>query len=183
LDIQKIKDSEMKPPTHIADCVKSSVFECDDSILSCDIECNCGGQVFEVLFPGQTHLYQGKEIPCTMEIDFNFFFLIKAKCKKCQSEYLLFDKDYHGWDAFVCGFATSANKPRPPLIPWTCLDCGNGTHNVKVQFCYGDIDQILEELNDFPIDNIADAFEWIYINIECSNCGKETQHWVSYETA
>ena len=173
----------MKTPTHISSCIKSSVLECNGSLLNCDIACLCGNQVFQLLYPGATHLYQGKKIPCTLQTDDSFFFLIRAKCIICGRGHVLFDKDFHGWDGFVCHDVKEASKTRPSLVPWKCIKCGKLEHSVQIQFCYGGEDEMIEDLADFPIENLADAFQWIYIDITCESCGLVTKKWVDYETA
>ncbi len=173
----------MKVPTHILKCVKSTCLDYDGRLVRCEIACSCKNYIFELLYPGETHLYQGEKIPCTLQLDDKFFFLIKARCAKCGCEYLLFDKDFHGWDGFVCHNDKEASHPRPPLVSWECLKCGESKHTVQVEFCYGDEDEMIEDLAGFPIDNLADAFEWIYINIKCVHCDLLTEKWVDYETA
>lgn len=172
----------MKPPTHIAKCIKFMNKCLGGRLLNCEIGCICGNQNFMLLYPGATHNFMGKIMPCTLQIDDIFFFLIKAKCLKCNLEYILFDSDFHGWDGFVCHDVDNASKPRPSLTPWKCLECKGQEHLVYVQFCYGDLDEIAKDLKEMQVENLADAFEWIYIDIKCNSCGYETKKWVDYET-
>lgn len=168
------------PPTHIKDCITNINYM--DGIVRGTICCTCGNQSMILNFPGTTHLYDGKEIPCTAQIDDGFFFIVKVKCRDCGSEHLLFDKDFHGWDGCVCHDEKDAAMPRPPLTSWRCRKCDKEKHTIQIQFCYGDEVGIQEAIDDGTINNPADAFEWIYIDIKCENCGLETEKWVDYET-
>jgi hypothetical protein len=169
------------PLTHIQGCIAN--VEYTEDIVKGAICCACGNRDLILIFHGTTHLYDGKEIPCTLQTDEGFFFIVKAKCPDCGAEYLLFDKDFHGWDGCVCHDEKDASKPRPHLTAWKCRECNQEKHFIQIQFCYGDEGGIQEAIDDGTIDNPADAFEWIYIDIKCENCGLSTEKWVDYETA
>ena len=70
----------MPVPTHLKECVIPDSPMIDESALKAKVQCSCGGMVFELFYPGQTHENQGKRIPCVAKIKEKFFFLIKVKC-------------------------------------------------------------------------------------------------------
>lgn len=108
---------------------------------------------------------------------------LKAKCPTCLKEYLLFDTDYHGWDGWICHNEESAAKDRPEIHPIECEKCSNKTHEVVVIIDSQGKQDFIEEAGDgFDIERWQDAFEWITIDIKCSECGKVTKELVSYET-
>lgn len=175
--------SMMPTPSHLIECVVPKDVAIDETPLAADVCCPCGSQSFDLHYPGQTKEYHGQPIPVTAEIDGRFFFLIKARCSPCGREYLLFDKDFHGWNGFVCHDPTQAALPRPNLIPWECPKCGELKHHATVQIqTEGKLDFIEENEGMFDEDRWPDAFGWISIAITCSGCGKQTPEWVSYET-
>lgn len=136
-----------------------------------------------LLDPGQTHDYQREPIPCTAEIDGAFYFLVKAICENCGSSHTLFDKEFHGWDGFVCHEAGQAARPPPPLEEWECLTCGGKRHTARIALeAQGKQDFIEEAGDEFPVDRWPDAFGWFDKSIACTECGKATATWVSYET-
>jgi len=171
-------------PNHLKDCIISNDSHVDEQPLIGVVRCPCGGQTFHILYPGQTHMHKGQQIPCTAEIDGNFFFLIKARCISCGKEHLLFDKDYHGWNGFVCHNYAQASLPRPDLTPWQCLSCGGLEHEASIKIDPVDKATFVEEAGDeFDEELWPEAFEWFSMSITCHNCGRQTKDWVSYETA
>jgi len=103
----------MPVPSHLQGFVVPTDSADDEEALSAAIRCPCGEAKFELLYPGQTHEYDGQEIPCTAEIDGNFFFVLKSRCSVCGREHLLLDKDFHGWNGFICHEPDQAAFPRP----------------------------------------------------------------------
>jgi hypothetical protein len=91
-----------------------------EALLTATVACPCGGDTFDLLFPGATHTYAGEECPCTTRVGEAFFFLVRARCRKCGEEHLLIDQDLHGWNGVVCHDAAQAALPRPPLVSWKC---------------------------------------------------------------
>lgn len=172
----------MPVPTHLVECVHPRDDLVDESPLEGDVRCPCGLSVFDVLYPGATLEYQGALFPCTAENDGEFYFLIKARCAACRREHLLFDKDFHGWDGFVCHDARQAALPRPALTERKCLACGKTAHELAVLIPTQGKAEFLEG-NEGERDESRwqDAFDWYSMSIRCLSCGKETPEWVSYE--
>lgn len=136
-----------------------------------------------LLFPGNTIRIGDRIFPYAKEVEYSVFFLIKARCSCCAAEYLLFDKDFHGWDGFVCHDIRKAATVRPALEPWRCLSCGESNHSVTMEFSYAESEKLEEDLAEFRIENPADAFEWVSMTIRCERCDLVTEKWVDYETA
>lgn len=172
----------MPVPTHLRECLHPKEASFDESELIADLRCTCGGEEFHLHYPGQTHEYKGEMIPCTAEMDGDFFFLIRADCTSCNKTYLLIDQDFHGWDGFVCHDEQQAKKPRPELIPWKCLHCDGLPHSATVTIELCEKEDYLEE-DDLDPERWVDAFSWFSIDTVCKTCGRSTEDWVSLETA
>ena len=173
----------MPVPSHLVRCVVPRESVIDEAALDADMLCQCGSRRFELHYPGQTHEYQGESIPCTAEINGKFFFLVTACCTQCRREYLLFDKDFHGWDGFVCRDAEQGALPRPALVAWKCLVCGSTEHEASVQIqTEGKADFVEGTEGEFDPQRWPDAFGWFGMATKCAGCGKETAEWISYET-
>jgi hypothetical protein len=173
----------MPVPTHLRDCVVPSSSKVDEKPLKARVQCPCGGKRFHLLYPGQTQRHDGKKFPCVAKIKKTFFFLIKAKCTACGKEHLLLDKDFHGWNGLVCHDPKQAKLPRPPLVPWKCLACGELAHTARVEInAEGKQDFIEETDGEFDADRWPDGFGWFALSIQCTGCGVKTGEWAGYET-
>ncbi|MBN1511602.1 MAG: hypothetical protein JXB13_06275 [Phycisphaerae bacterium] len=173
----------MPVPSHLRGAVRPRDTAIDEAALDAEVVCDCGSRRFDLLFPGETHEYRGQQIPCTAQINDRFFFLVRAHCTACGRDHLLFDKDFHGWDGFVCHNDAQASLPRPPLIPWKCLLCGKTEHEASVQIqTQGRADFVEGTEGEFDEERWPDGFEWFSMSITCTGCGKHTPEWVSYET-
>jgi hypothetical protein len=173
----------MPVPSHLVGSVRPKDAVVDEAPLDADVVCGCGSRRFDLLYPGQTHEYRGEQIPCTAQINDRFFFLIKARCTTCDRDHLLLDKDFHGWNGFVCHDEAQASVPRPPLVPWKCLACGKSEHQASVLInTEGREDFVEETEGEFDEGRWPDGFGWFSMSITCTGCGKQTPEWVSYET-
>jgi hypothetical protein len=179
----------IKVPSHLNECVVIQNWKPEDDAqpegrgyLSGLVRCSCGGEKFEFLFPGQTHIYDGQEIPVAAEIDGEFFFVIKAQCTTCNKEHLIFDSHFHGWNGFVCHDPGKASLPHPRLVLWLCRKCGGSVHNATIGFASEGKNDFIET-TDGKIDECKwmDAFGWLDMTLTCSACGNHVEPWVSYE--
>lgn len=173
----------MPIPPHLDKCVVPKDTKIDESPLDAAVRCPCGSQKFEFLFPGTTHKYQGETTPCTAEVGGAFFFLLEARCLSCGTRHLLFDKDFHGWNGFVCHDPEQASLPRPPLTAWKCRECDGVAHQGSIRInSQGKEDFVSEAGDEFDANRWPEAFDWFSMSIQCCSCGLETAEWVSYET-
>jgi hypothetical protein len=171
-------------PTHLVAVIARSSASFVDGCLDAKVQCPCGSDTFELLYPGQTHEVDGQHIPCTAEMEGKFFFRLEARCTRCSGQHLLFDADFHGWDGFVCHDSAQASLPRPQLQPWACLSCRVTEHKARVRvYSDGEEDFVENTDGEFEASCWIDAFGWFSMDITCTKCGTETAEWVSYETA
>jgi hypothetical protein len=54
----------MPVPSHLVGCVAPRDSVVDETPLIADVRCPCGSTKFDLLFPGQTHVFQGEVCPC-----------------------------------------------------------------------------------------------------------------------
>jgi hypothetical protein len=173
----------MPVPTHLKGLVVPREEAIDEKPLDADVRCPCGDEKFELLYPGQTHEYGGKTVPCVAQIGERFFLVLKARCAACSREHLLLDADLHGWNGFVCHVPEQAATERPPLMPWGCRGCGERVHTGVMHIqTQGKQDFIDEAGEDFDADRWPDAFGWFSLDLTCCRCGKESEGLISYET-
>ena len=109
-------------PKHLRGVVSPAEAQ-EENCVEGKVVCTCKRDEFSLMYPGQTHEYDGQVIPCTAEIGGNFFFILRADCLNCQNQHLLFDSHLHGWNGFICHEEEQAGLPRPALVAWKCLEC------------------------------------------------------------
>ena len=136
-----------------------------------------------MLYPGQTHDYQGRQVTCTAEIDGKFFYVIVAECLKCKQRHVLVDMDFHGWNGYICHDPKQAALPRPPLKAWNCTACSEDAFSVQVTInSEGMIDFVEETDGEFPAERWPDGFGYIDIAIVCIHCRHQPESWAGCET-
>ena len=162
----------MPVPTHLVGIAVPAEAEVDEAPLRAELRCGCGSLSFEFLYPGQTQVIGGREIPCDAEIDGNYFYIVSARCTACRAERVLLDADFHGWNGLTCHDPVQAAAARPPLTPWHCRNCRETAH-VGMLFISGEgKDDFIEEAgSDFDPDRWPDAFGWFSLSCSCLQCG------------
>ncbi len=180
----------LNPPKHLADISKINIDRTTDTSFIADIVCICGNLEFCLMHSGGILEQNGGIYPVTAEIDGIFFMILSVKCSNCGKSHLIFDRDYHGWDGFVCAHENKYRQnPRPELVLWSCVKCNSSYHKLTV--CVSmEKEMILEDgivtdkdgsviLDD---SNWQEGFDWIVMEITCTKCDHETDDWLSYET-
>ncbi len=146
------------------------------------MRCRCGGTTFRLLFPGKTHEFQGKITPATMKVGDAYFFLVRARCERCEREHLVYDQDLHGWNGFVCRNQAQASLARPPLSPWRCLRCRGETHRAVVEVSSQGRKDFIEEAGPaFRPSQWPEAFQSLSLELVCRSCSFRTSPWVACE--
>lgn len=170
-------------PVHLREIVVPSLVQREENSVEGRVVCVCGDEEFSLMYPGQTHEYNGEIIPCTAEIGGNFFFVLRGDCLKCKIQHLLFDADFHGWNGFICHEEEQAALPRPDLIAWKCLNCGSEAHKLEITIVGEDVEEFEENAGEkFGPDSWPEAFGWFSLDVCCVGCEKITKDLVSYES-
>jgi hypothetical protein len=166
----------MPVPSHLKGIAVPRDPVADQEPLTADIRCSCGESTMELLYPGQTHRHEHKTIPCTAEIDGNYFFVVRARCTRCSTSHLLLDADFHGWNGFVCHDQAQASLAPPALIPWRCQSCAGTSHKVVVHIqTEGRQDFVNEAGEGFDAQRWPDAFGWFDLDLTCIGCGENSR--------
>lgn len=154
----------------------------DDYEVTGKIICECGNENFKIKIVGDDSKYQIDRIIQTLEIEDNFYLVVKIECNKCKKEHLIFDNVIHGYDGFVGGmYDKEIIRPLPK--DWCCNKCQNTNHFITMFFQSEGKEDFLSLGDEFDADDWGQAFGWIIIKIQCKNCGEINNEWVSLETA
>jgi hypothetical protein len=173
----------MPTPRHLKEVVVRDDINADEEPLEAPIRCTCGGEIFEILYPGQTHDWNGETVPCVANLGGAFFLVLKVRCCICGREHLLLDKDEHGYNGYVCHDPVQSSLPRPDLVPWQCLGCHQTAHRVMVTVCTaGRVDFEEETEGEFDPETWPEAFSWFRLGAYCDACNRDTPDLVDYET-
>ena len=105
--------------------------------------------------------------------------LILAICSECGKEIEVFNSSKHGYDGLIC-----ENKREFSTIPRKkiskCKKCGSEERILHIVFHYEDLEGIKEDLGSD--EDITNAFDWITIDLECTNCKKVQKGYLDLET-
>lgn len=173
----------MPTPSHLKGVVVRGDTGFDEEPLVAPVRCPCGGEVFEVLYPGQTHDWNGEAVPCVAEVGGNFLLVLKVRCTACEREHLLLDKDEHGYNGYVCHDPVQSSLPRPGLIPWRCPGCRGTGHRVVVTVCTAGRDHFEGETDgEFAPETWPEGFSWFRLGARCIACDRDTPDLIDYET-
>lgn len=173
---------ELPIPKHLKDILFPVGNDNSELSVTGKIKCKCGSENFRIQIVGDDSQYNDSQVIKVAEISGKYFLIIKVVCNDCSSQHLIFDNDYHGWNGFVCG-GDNRDVERPQTKQWNCDKCANEIHKMTVQINSQGKDDFMEEGGDeFGEENWVEGFDWITIEIECSNCNKTNPEWISYET-
>lgn len=105
---------------------------------------------------------------------------VKSKCCKCGKEYTLFDSSKYGYDAII------DEKDRKykdnQMIQVKNCKCGNNRYRVRIGISNLGREDFIENCPDMDPQLWIEAFDWITIDLVCSECGKIRKKWFDYET-
>lgn len=111
---------------------------------------------------------------------------VHAKCTSCNQKYEIFDYEKHGWDGFVCNTVYNTIKQMHNL---TCSNCNNNNYKLFITIHSQGKEDFIEESSlknslgtTLDIGDWINAFEWISIDLECSDCKQKLLGWLDFET-
>lgn len=160
-------------PTHLKDILTLLGEENDEFQVYGSIKCECGCEAFHLLAYADP------------EDDDNYISPLKAICKNCGEEYLIFDETKHGWNGFVCHDGNEI--PDELLTEMHCPECDCDIHEIKVSISSQGKQDFIDEAgidsdSDMSEDDWVNAFEWISIGVKCLDCGYDNEEWLDLET-
>ncbi len=167
-------------PKHLGSLLK--VTESENGYTSGNIVCECGCNAFGIRYFGEQYppscvgvqAYNGK-----------YALVVKAVCRGCGKEWLLFDFAKHGYDGLICGDGVSVSDE--DLI--TAVANDERDFEIKMSVEFDDGNQFLEEIVEnppegmsFTLDDRPDIWSWVVIDLKGAKSGKE-YHFVDEELA
>ena len=169
-------------PTHLRDTFIPIGDEKNENHVDGIIRCLCGYECFHIKIYADT----GNGYPQVCKYSEGYALIVKAICKDCGKEYLIFDNSKHGWNGFVCHYG--ADVPDKELKSWNCPKCSCVIHNIEISIDSQGKQDFIDESGiadggaDFKEDDWVNAFEWITIGLKCFGCGHDDEKWIDYET-
>lgn len=179
------REAMMPTPGHLRESVNRPDVAVSETAghLVAPVVCPCGCNELELLYPGETAEVEQRPVAVTVEINGNFLLRLEARCTRCGTKHLLLDKDFHGWNGFVCHDEKQASLSRPPLKAWHCPSCKGTCHEMTVTICTEGKTFFEEETEgEFDSDRWPDGFGWFTLSTRCVNCGYEIEGLVDFET-
>lgn len=171
----------MRVPKHLDGIFNTT--ESADTYMNGKIVCECGCETFGIKYFGEVYKpgcvgineYGGK-----------YALIVKAVCRGCGKEHLLFDFAKHGYDGLICEDGVSV--PDEELIDAAAGDERYFTVNMSVEF--DDEEQFVEEVvsdppegMSFTPDDRVNIWSWVVIDLKCAESGKELKDFVNCELA
>lgn len=147
--------------------------EIDDgnSIIEGELSC-CEKQEFEITYDG---LIKKSFLMGTYLYSDDNKLVLEAKCKHCGRKILIFDSS-------IDGFSNCEKKPNrnvSRLKSFDCKKCNTNNYTVKIKYEYSDVQELIEE----GIENIDNAYSWIWVALKCNECNSEYRKLIDFETA
>ncbi len=160
-------------PRHLRSIFSVTSFK--GNSLGGKIVCECGCESFKLLYFGSE--YKSGHIGC-LKYKNKFALNVTGICVSCGKRHLLFDLAKHGFDGFVNGEGVSVSDGE--LKEFSC--CENG-FNVEMLIETEDKENFAEDFidADFSPEDYVDTFNWLVINLKCSECGKTLRDFVNIE--
>lgn len=169
-------------PKHLEKILRVNEYN-DLGTLSGQIVCECGCETFgikyfgEVFCPGCIGMgeYNGK-----------YAHIVKAVCRECGKEWLLYDFAKHGYDGLICRDGISV--PDEKLID--AVADNEKDFQIQMSIEFDDEEQFTEEVVEdppegmsFSPDDRVNIWSWIVIDLKCAESGKMLEGFVDSELA
>lgn len=167
LFIRKQSELDLPIPTHLKSILLPIGNKNNEYCVYGHLTCNCGSKCFVV---------SANEEKTNVD----------AKCTSCNQKYEIFDYEKHGWDGFVCNTVCNTVKQMHSL---TCSNCNNNDYKLFITIHSQGKEDFIEESRlknslgtTLDTGDWANAFEWIRIDLECSDCKQKLLGWLDFET-
>jgi hypothetical protein len=150
--------------------MKSQTMDGDNRLIEGTLKC-CYDSDFEVFFAGEIKCGFFSKMFLTSEND---NIAVKARCKKCGRTISVFNSSIDGYEHCEEKQNSICLSTRALI----CKKCHDNSYSVSIKYEYPDE----QELRDLEISDIDNAFSWIWITLECNNCGTKYKNIVDCET-
>lgn len=171
-----------KLPTHLEKILHVTEYD-ERGTMDGQIVCECGCETFGIRYFGEgypphcigVNKYGGKSA-----------LIVRAVCRDCGKEHLLFDFAKHSYDGLICEYGVSV--PEEELVDAAAGNERDFKINMSIEF--DDEEQFVEEVVDDPPENMSFApddrvniWSWVVIDLKCAESGKKLKDFVNCELA
>ena len=129
--------------------------------LVCGNHVCCDSSSFEISYSGKIDY---KFFSKMVLIPENNILVLKSCCKKCGKTYLIFDNNCDGYDNYD---SNQVSKVKTSSLK--CKKCLNNDFSICLKYEYPDV----QELYEYKINDIGNAYTWVWITIKCNCCGSK----------
>lgn len=157
---------KIQPYFEIINQIKDGDNDIIEGVLTC-----CKSHDFEVFVAGEIKRSAFSKMHLFSENDKT---AIEVRCRKCGQIILVFDSDSDGYDK-----CEEKQHTHIQMKPVKCKKCQNGGFSVGIKYEYPDA----HELKKLEIPETDNAFTWIWITLECNECGSKYKNFVDCEMA
>lgn len=141
----------------------------DNSLIEGILTC-CNAHDFEVLVVGKVKHSVFAKMFLYPDNDKT---VIEVRCKKCGKVISVFNNSSDGYGQ--CGNRQTIYVITKPI---KCVKCRNESFSVIIKYEYPDT----QELKELEISEMENAFTWIWVTLECNNCGTRYKNFIDCET-
>ena len=148
-----------------------------DIISKGQILCPCSCKDFSIRYKGDLRkgLFGQVSLHALDENDLG----ISLTCNECGKSLILFDIKTDGYDAVIEENLSPVNSSHVELQTLLCPKCQKGQYFVNVKYAH----YPKTETDEDGIQDYKNAFQWIWVDLECSSCSKKFKNFVDIETA
>lgn len=163
-------------PDRIYDFYYPISFKNSDNIISeGKLCCPCSCTNFSVQYKGVVRKSLLGQVSLCFTYDNDICMILT--CNKCGRRLTLFNNKTDGYDVIASGNSTVKSNSVDELKNFSCPRCLNSQYFVKVKY---------EHLpkTETDIDGISDfknAFQWIWVDLECCSCSKKFKNFLDTE--
>lgn len=141
----------------------------DNTLTEGTLTC-CNSHEFEVYVVGKIKY----SIPFKMHLlPENEKTLLEVRCKKCNKVISVFDSSCDGYE-----HCEKEKYEYTAINSIKCKKCLYNDFSVYIKYEYPDF----QELKELEINEIDNAFTWIWITLECNKCGTKYRNFIDLET-
>lgn len=166
-------------PKHLKEVFRVSNFDGHD--LDGKIVCTCGCNAFGIKYFGWIWDDGGLAVVNEGE---GYALVVKAVCRDCKKEWLIFDLSKHGFE----GLVNEGGVPVPEKMLKCYSCCDNSSYEFDIGIETEDPEQFIEEVvneefsdGKFTPEDYVDAFDWLVIHLKCTHCGRKFRDWINLE--
>lgn len=102
--------------------------------------------------------------------------ILSASCKECGKDISVFDLSCDGYDNQTDNHHGQSQFNQAPVV---CAACRSNNFSVRIKYEYPSA----QELDSLNFADPGSAFSWIWVTLECCECGAEYKNFIDLETA